>query len=113
MSRFGGRPLRGRKESHDADVHQPDPLHSERCRDDQGGPKRLDMARQAFRDAGAELKAFYLVTGQYDAVAVSEAPNDETVAKLSLRTAAMGNVRTETLRAFNEDEYRKIVASIG
>jgi len=69
------------------------------------GAKRLDVAKQAFRDAGAELKAFYLVTGQYDAVAISEAPNDETVAKLSLRTAAMGNVRTETLRAFNEEEY--------
>src|SRR5437667_3443139 len=77
------------------------------------GPKRLDMAKQAFRDAGAELKAFYLVTEQYDAVAISEVPNDETVAKLSLRTAALDNVRTETLRAFNEDEYRKIVASIG
>jgi len=50
------------------------------------GAKRLDVAKQAFRDAGAELKAFYLVTGQYDAVAISEAPNDETVAKLSLRT---------------------------
>jgi uncharacterized protein with GYD domain len=35
------------------------------------------------------------------------------VAKLSLRTAAMGNVRTETLRAFSEDEYRRIIASIG
>ena len=76
------------------------------------GPKRLDQAKQAFRDAGAELKAFYLVTGQYDAVALAEAPNDETVAKLALRTAAMGNVRTETLRAFNEDEYRRIVPSI-
>src|SRR2546425_6702961 len=77
------------------------------------GRHRLDVAKQAFRDAGAELKAFYLVTGQYDAVAISEAPNNETVAKLSLRTAAMGNVRTETLRAFNEEEYRRIVASIG
>ena len=77
------------------------------------GPKRLDVARQAFRDAGAELKAFYLVTGQYDAVAISEAPNDETVAELSLKTAAMGNVRTETLRAFTEDEYRRISSSIG
>ena len=53
------------------------------------------------------LKAFYLVTEQYDAVAISEVPNDETVAKLSLRTAALDNVRTETLRAFNEDGYRK------
>jgi uncharacterized protein with GYD domain len=45
-------------------------------------------------------------------VAISEAPNDETVAKLALRTAEMHNVRTETLRAFNGDEYRRIVASI-
>src|SRR5262249_2049692 len=76
------------------------------------GPKRLDLAKQAFRDAGAEMKAFYLVTGQYDAVAISEAPNDEIVAKLALRTAAIGHVRTETVGAFTEDEYRRIVASI-
>ena len=41
------------------------------------GPKRLDAARQAFRAAGAELKAFYLVTGRYDAIATGEPPNDE------------------------------------
>lgn len=76
------------------------------------GPKRVDAAKQAFRAAGAELKAFYLVTGRYDALVISEAPNDETVAKLALATAALGNVRTETLRAFTEDEYRKIIASL-
>jgi len=76
------------------------------------GPKRLDAARDRFRKAGAELKAFYLVTGQYDAVAISEAPDDATVATLPLSTAAMGFVRTETLRAFTEDEYRTIVAAL-
>ncbi len=76
------------------------------------GPARLDRAKQVFRAAGAEVKAFYLVTGRYDAVVVSEAPNDETVARLALTTGSMGNVRTETLRAFTEDEYRKIVAAL-
>ncbi len=76
------------------------------------GPKRLDAARQAFRAAGAELKAFYLVTGQYDAIAITEAPNEETIAKLALATAALGNVRTETVRAFTEDEYRRLVTSM-
>ena len=76
------------------------------------GPKRLDAARDRFRKAGAELKAFYLVTGQYDAVAISEAPDDATVAKLALGNASMGFVRTETLRAFTEDEYRKIVGGL-
>ena len=51
------------------------------------GPKRLDAAKERFRAAGAELKAFYLVTGQYDAVAISEAPDDATVAKLALGNA--------------------------
>jgi uncharacterized protein with GYD domain len=76
------------------------------------GPRRLDAARQAFRAAGAELKAFYLVMGQYDAVVISEAPNDEVVARVALSTAAMGNVRTTTSRAFTEEEYRKITASM-
>jgi uncharacterized protein with GYD domain len=73
------------------------------------GPKRLDAAKERFRKAGGELKAFYLVTGQYDAIAISEAPDDATVAKLALGNASMGFIRTETLRAFTEDEYRNIV----
>lgn len=76
------------------------------------GPKRLDAAKQRFKEAGAEVKAYYLVMGQYDAVAIFEAPNDEVVAKLALATGMMGSVRTQTLRAFSETEYRKIVASL-
>ena len=61
---------------------------------------------------GAEIKEFYTVTGQYDLVVVSEAPDDETVAKLALMIGSQGSVRTETLRAFPEDEYRDIIASL-
>ena len=76
------------------------------------GPARVERAKQAFRAAGGELKAFYLVMGRYDAVAISEMPNDEAVARVALANASMGNVRTETSRAFTEDEYRKIIASL-
>jgi len=58
------------------------------------------------------FKAWYLVTGRYDAVAIVEAPNDEVVARIALGNASVGNVRTETSRAFTEDEYRKIIASL-
>lgn len=61
---------------------------------------------------GTEIKAFYLVMGQYDAVVVSEAPDDETAAKLALAIGSLGNIRTETLRAFAEDEFRKIIAAL-
>jgi uncharacterized protein with GYD domain len=75
-------------------------------------PTRLEGARQAFKSMGAELKAFYLVMGRYDAVVISEAPNDETVGKLVLMIGAQGNIRTETLRAFSEEEYRKMIAAL-
>ncbi len=75
-------------------------------------PARLDDAREGFREMGAELREYYATTGQYDAVVISEAPNDETVAKLSLAIGKQGNVRTETMRAFSEDEYRGIVAAL-
>ncbi len=75
-------------------------------------PKRLDAAKQAFRLLGAEIKAFYLVTGQYDAVVISEAPDEETLVQAAVATASIGNVRTESFRAFTEDEYRKIIATL-
>ena len=75
-------------------------------------PARLEAARKEFEKAGAKLKDFYLVTGQYDAVVISEAPDDTTIAKLTLGLGARGNVRTETLRAFTEVEYRKIISSL-
>ena len=75
-------------------------------------PARLDRARQAFQSMGAEIKAFYLVLGQYDAVVISEAPNDEVVGQLVLVIGSQGNVRTETLRAFTEEEYRKMIAAL-
>ena len=75
-------------------------------------PQRLEAARAAWQKAGAQLKEFYLTMGRFDAVVVSEAPDDETVARLALATGALGNVRTETLRAFSEPEYRKLIQSL-
>ncbi|MDB6043131.1 MAG: hypothetical protein JWM63_1682 [Gammaproteobacteria bacterium] len=75
-------------------------------------PGRLDAARKTFEKIGAKLKDFYLVCGQYDAVVISEAPDDATAAKASLSLATPGNVRTETFRAFTEEEFRKIVTGL-
>lgn len=75
-------------------------------------PNRLDAAKDAYRAAGGKLKEAYVVNGQYDAVIVSELPNDEALAKVALAIGAAGNVRTETLRAFTEAEYRKIIADL-
>jgi len=76
-------------------------------------PNRLEAAKKAFKAMRAELKDFYLVMGRYDMVVIAEGPDDETVAKLALSIGAQGNIRTETLRAFEEGEYRKIIAALG
>jgi uncharacterized protein with GYD domain len=75
-----------------------------------GSPARLDALKQTFRAAGAEIKDFYLVMGEYDTVVMVKAPDDETIAKLALNIGALGYVHTETIRAFTEDEFRKLVA---
>jgi len=75
-------------------------------------PARLEDTRKAGEAAGAKLIAFYLTMGQYDAVLISDAPDDETVAKLALAAGGRGNVRTETLRAFTEDEARRLAEQL-
>jgi|SRR5690242_14650527 uncharacterized protein with GYD domain len=75
-------------------------------------PSRLDAAKKSFEAAGGKITSFYLTVGQYDAVAIAELPGDEALAKVALAMAAQGNVRSETLRAFKEDEYRKIIGSL-
>jgi uncharacterized protein with GYD domain len=80
--------------------------------DAKNGPTRLDAAREAYRKVGGELKAFYLTMGQYDVVAIAELPDDATAARMALAIGGQGNVRSETVRAYTEPEYRKIVASL-
>jgi uncharacterized protein with GYD domain len=75
-------------------------------------PARLDAAKKVFQAAGGEIKSFYLALGKYDAIVVSEGPNDEAAIKVSLSLGSQGNVRTETLRVFNEAEYRKLIAGL-
>ena len=76
------------------------------------GGTRLDSVKQFYKAMGAEVKAFYLTMGQYDGVVLVDAPDDETIAKLSLAGGMRGTVRTETLRAFTEEEYRKILTML-
>jgi uncharacterized protein with GYD domain len=75
-------------------------------------PKRLDRAKEAVKAAGGKMQAFYLTMGQYDGVTISEAPNDEAYAKTMLALASAGSIKTQTLRAFTEEEYRKLIGSL-
>ena len=75
-------------------------------------PARLDKVKEAMKAAGGEFKAFYLTLGSYDMVVISEAANDQAYAATMLAIGAAGAVRSETLKAFTEEEYRNIIASL-
>jgi len=75
-------------------------------------PARIDAAKEAYRKAGGELKSIYLTLGQYDLVVIADMPNDEAVARMALALGAQGNIRSETMRAFGEAEFRKIAGTL-
>ncbi len=68
--------------------------------------------KQAIQSAGGRLIFFYMLMGQYDLVTLFEAPDDESIARVLLSVGSQGNVRTTTLKAFTEDEYRRIIGSL-
>lgn len=75
-------------------------------------PKRLDAAKTAFAAEGVKILHFFMTTGTHDMLIISEAPNDEVMARAMLTQISKGGITTQTSRAFTEDEYRKIMASL-
>jgi uncharacterized protein with GYD domain len=75
-------------------------------------PDRLDAAREVVESMGGELTHFFLTMGRYDAVAIMAMPDAETATQAGITISGGGAVRTETLRAFPEDEYRELIAGL-
>ena len=61
---------------------------------------------------GVSIKQMYWTLGQYDQVCIFEAPDDETAATVLLAADLLGNIRTQTLRAFTTSEMEKILAKV-
>ena len=76
------------------------------------GPSRVEAAKKLCRVLGGEVRQFYALMGQYDAALIVEAPADEAATKIGLALSSLGNIRTETLRAFTETEYRALIAGL-
>lgn len=72
-------------------------------------PDRVDAVTSQIEQMGVKVLGHYLTMGRYDQVAIAEAPDDETVAKISVLIAGRGNATTETLRGFTMDEVRKLL----
>jgi uncharacterized protein with GYD domain len=75
-------------------------------------PARLEAAKKAFAADGVKMLHYFLTMGTHDMVIITEAPNDEVMAKAILTTIAKGGVTTQTMRAFTEDEYKGLIKSL-
>jgi uncharacterized protein with GYD domain len=75
-------------------------------------PKRLESTKKALKKLGGDLKAFYMLQGNYDGALIFDLPNEAALTKFLLLTGSAGNVRTTTLRAFTEDEFLKHIAAL-
>jgi uncharacterized protein with GYD domain len=75
-------------------------------------PSRLDKAREMAKGLGVQFEQFYMVMGDHDMVAVLDAPNDDAIARFVLKLSMAGKVRTKTLKAFTEDQYRGILGAL-
>ena len=74
---------------------------------------RYEAAQKALSKAGVSFRDIYWTVGPYDLVGIVDAPNDETATAALLSVAGEGNIRTTTLRAFNADEMRGVIAKAG
>lgn len=74
---------------------------------------RAAQARAAWEPRGVTIESLYWTLGEYDLVAVINAPDDATVAAILLQLAGAGNIRSKTLRAFDEREMQSILGQLG
>lgn len=74
--------------------------------------KRAEAIRELARKCGATVKEAYWTLGQYDIATIIEAPDEASITAFGLSAGALGNVKTQTLRAFTADEMTKILSRV-
>jgi uncharacterized protein with GYD domain len=77
-----------------------------------GAPERIQQGIKAFEAMGGKVTAFYTVMGEYDYVAIGEAPSDEVALGFLLGLCSKGTVRTTTLKAFTAEQFAGVVSKL-
>jgi len=75
-------------------------------------PKRAQAARELAKKVGVEIKQVYLTSGDRDFVVILDSANEDNVAKFAMAVSSQGNVRTNTVRAWSESEYQKLISEL-
>ncbi|MEE9181234.1 MAG: GYD domain-containing protein [candidate division NC10 bacterium] len=74
--------------------------------------KRFQEGLALFEKMGVKILSFYWTSGRYDAIAITEAADDETASAVALTLGSQGNIRTETLRAFDTEDMERILGKM-
>ena len=75
-------------------------------------PKRAEAFKAMAKTFGVTVKELVWTQGRYDVVTLIDAPDEASFMSLTLSLGALGNVRTESLRAFSADEMTKVVGNM-
>ena len=70
-------------------------------------PDRIKEVNEEIKKLGAEVKEQFAVLGQYDFVNIVEAPDEETIARVSVELGARGTVKIQTLTAIPVEDFVK------
>jgi uncharacterized protein with GYD domain len=72
--------------------------------------KRGAAATAEGEKMGVKVKQALWTMGAYDVVLLLDAPDDETISAFSLKLGSLGNVKSQTMRAFSREEMERILA---
>ena len=75
-------------------------------------PKRAEAFKNMAKKCGVTVKDLFWTLGHYDVVAILDAPDDMSITSLGLSIGALGNIRTQTLRAYSEPEIKLILGKM-
>lgn len=87
-------------------------LTDQGIKDIKNAPQRVEEAMKAYEKMGGKVLGFYTVMGEYDYVAIGEAPSDEVQVTFALALGSQGFVRTTTLKAFTKEKFAEMVKKL-
>lgn len=73
---------------------------------------RAEAFKKMASKSGVKVNTLLWTLGQHDLVVVAEAADDTAATALSLSLAALGNVRTQTMRAFDATEMKAVLGKM-
>ena len=75
-------------------------------------PTRSKAARDLAKKLNVDIQHVFLTTGEHDLLLIVEAPDGGNVAKFALALSSLGNVRTQTARAWPESEFMRLISEL-